>query len=69
MQTIVLDDFGTYLGKRSERAVVKHADGTEEEFLCSACPTSSFLSFSLKKEVARRTRYLRPKAQRVAIPA
>ena len=32
MQTIVLDDFDTYLGKRSERAVVKRADGTEVEF-------------------------------------
>ena len=32
MQTLVLNDFGTYLGKRSERAVVKHPDGTEEEF-------------------------------------
>jgi len=29
MQTIVLNDFDTYLGKRSERAVVKRPDGTE----------------------------------------
>ena len=32
MQTLILNDFGIYLGKRSERGVVKRADGTEEEF-------------------------------------
>lgn len=32
MEQLVISDFGTYLGKRSERAWVKRSDGTEEEY-------------------------------------
>jgi CRISPR-associated protein Cas1 len=31
-QTLLLSDFGTFAGKRSERVVVRKADGSEEEF-------------------------------------
>ncbi len=32
MQTLVLSDFGMFLGRKSERAVVKRPDGTAEEY-------------------------------------
>jgi CRISPR-associated protein Cas1 len=31
-QTLLLSDFGTFCGKRSERVVVRKSDGSEEEF-------------------------------------
>jgi len=32
MQTLVVGDFGTYLGKKGQRALVRRSDGTEEEY-------------------------------------